>query len=206
MGILRVLHSDPARLGGFEVCTAVVSAYLWPGKGQRRTGIIGRMKVASAHARALVGLPGLYAGWVSAQEVAKHSRRPPTLLADLWVSERKLIGECGPDAYRRETALVETMLLPALIRGYVESNADVQGRVSYMLTPGGWTWLAAGNAPPDDDLGGEPDPDVAALYRERLKASFARLDTVEPQEPREIGYIPLPVAIGGLKLTEAERG
>lgn len=79
---------------------------------------------AEAEARKLVGLPGLYAGWLSAWEVARHSKRPgeAALLTDVWVSERKLIGERPPDEYGREAVLVEEMLLPALV-------AEPRGRV-----------------------------------------------------------------------------
>lgn len=122
-------------------------------------------------------------------------------LTDMWVSVRKLIGERPPDEYRREAVLVEEMMLPALVRNYVGSCADRHGRVYYALTPAGWAWLDAGDAPPADDVDGEPDPDARTFYYERVRAALDRLDTADPPDPKEIGGIPLPVAIEGLRLS-----
>ena len=157
---------------------------------------------AEAATRRLVGLPGMYSGWLSAWEVARRSKRPgeASLMTDVWVLERELIGDRPPDEYRREAVLVEDMMLPALVRNYVDSCSDGNGRVSYALTPAGWAWLDAGREPPADDLDGEPDRDAAELYYSRLRAALGRLDTAAPPDPKEIGGIPLPVAIGGLKL------
>ena len=158
---------------------------------------------AEAEARKLVGLPGMYSGWLSAGEVARHSKRPgeAELMTDVWVSERKLVGERPPDEYRREAVLVEEMMLPALVRNYVGSCADGHGRIYYALTPAGCAWLDAGDEPPADDLDGEPDRDARAFYYERVRAALDRLDTADPPDPKEIGGIPLPVAIAGLKLS-----
>ncbi len=105
---------------------------------------------AEAGAPKLVGLPGMYSGWLSALEVAWHSKRPgeAELITDVWVSERKLIGERPPDEYRREAVLVENMMLPALVRNYVGSCADAHGRTDHAPTPAGWAWLDAGDVPP----------------------------------------------------------
>lgn len=94
----------------------------------------------------------MYSGWLSAGQVALHSKRPgeAALMTDVWVSERKLIGDKPPGEYEREAVVVESMMLPALVRGYVDSNADIQGRVSYMLAPTGSAWLDRGEAPPED--------------------------------------------------------
>ncbi len=158
---------------------------------------------AEADARRLVGLPGLYSAWLSVQELARHSKRPgaAALLTDVWVSERKLIGDWEPDEYRREAVLVEDMLLPALLRNYVGSCSDRDGRVSYALTPAGWAWLDAAEQPPADDLNGQPDRAAATFYYDRVRAGLDRLDTAAPPDPKEIGGIPLPVAIAGLKLS-----
>lgn len=59
----------------------------------------------------------------------------------------------------------------------------------------------AGGQPPADDLDGEPDRDARAFYCERVRAALDRLDTADPPDPKEIGGIPLPVAIEGLKLS-----
>ena len=155
---------------------------------------------AEADARERIGLPGLYSARLSMGELARHSRRPPELFTDLYIAERKLIGDKPPGEYEREAVVVENMLLPALVRGYVESNADIQGRVSYTLTPAGWEWLDRGEAPAEDLRDETPlDGDAAEWYAERLQASLDRLDTADPPDPKEIGGIPLPVAMEGLR-------
>lgn len=158
---------------------------------------------AEADTRERTGLPGLYSAWLSAGELARHSRRPPELVTDLYIGERKLIGDKPPGEYEREAVVVENMLLPALVRGYVDSNADIQGRVSYMLTPAGWAWLDRGEAPPEDLRDDTAlDRDAAEWYAERQQASLDRLDTADPPDPKEIGAIPLPVAIEGLRMSK----
>lgn len=83
-----------------------------------------------------MGLPGIYSGWLSTGEAARHSKRPgeAELMTDVWMSDRKLIGERPPDEYRREAVLVEEMMLPALVRNYVGSCSDHDGRISSALT------------------------------------------------------------------------
>jgi len=158
---------------------------------------------SETEARKLVGLPGMYSAWLSACEVARHSKRPgeAALMTDLWVSERKLIGDLPPDEYRQMVVVIEEMMLPALVRNYVGSCADRDGRIYFGVTPAGWAWLDAGDEPPADDLDGEPDADARALYYERVRTALDRLDTDDPPDPKEIGSIPLPVAIENLKLT-----
>jgi len=43
--------------------------------------------------------------------------------------------------------------------------------------------------------------DTRAFYYQRVRAALDWLDTADPPDPKEIGGIPLPVAIGGLKLS-----
>lgn len=150
-------------------------------------------------ARGLCGLPGVYSAWVAMQELATHSRRPPETMRDVWVPEIALAGR-NMDA--AELAAIENMILPALVRGRVVSAADIAGRVSYALTPAGWRFLD-GAAGPRDDEGGptEADADAVALYDEHLAAEMGRLDTADA-DPREIGDIPLPVAMMDLPASE----
>lgn len=155
---------------------------------------------AETETRRLVGLPGLYAAWLAALEVARHSSRPPKMMTDFWISERLLIGNSKPADFGVQAAAVESMLLPALSRGYVVSNANVRGHVSYSLTPLGWCWLDGDDAP-DVDQDVEPDPEAAELYAERLTAALHRLDTAASVDSREVGGLPLPCATEGLALS-----
>lgn len=159
---------------------------------------------AEARARILCGLPGLYSGWVTVAELARHSKRPGAakLLTDLWVSEHKLFAAgLTPDERRREAVLVEDLALPALTRGYVRANADGEGRVYYCVTPRGWAWLDRGKAPPDNP-DTPHDPDARELYMATISAATSRLDNAEPEAAAEIGGVPLPVALAGLPLGE----
>jgi len=173
----------------------------------RRGKVLGvRLTDASDLAtRRLVGLPGLAAAWWSCRKLARHSRTPAAYLTDLYVPERKLIGEWEPERYRQEAVIVEDMLLCALVRGWVDSNADSQGRVSYTLTEAGRTWLDATPEPVDDDLPvNAVDQEAREVYDDMVKAGLIRLDTATPADPRELGMIPLPVACEGLRLDGGE--
>lgn len=98
--------------------------------------------------------------------------------------------------------MVEYRLLPALIRASVDSNTDIQVRVLYMLTPAGWAWLVRSEAPPED-LRDEPPlgRDAADWHAERLQANLNRRDTAATCATKNIGAIPLPVAIEGRRLS-----
>jgi len=52
-----------------------------------------------------------------------------------------------------------------------------------------------------DDLDDQPNRDAPAFYRERARAALDRLDTADSPDPKEIGGIPLPVAIEGIPLS-----
>jgi hypothetical protein len=93
------------------------------------------------------------------------------------------------------------MMLPAIVRNRVGSCADSQGRVYYALMPRGWEWLdAASKYPPTEHNDAEPHEACARLYYQWVKASLARLNVATPQDAKQIGGIPLPVATEGLEL------
>lgn len=140
-----------------------------------------------AEARRLCGLPSLYSSFETCREVARLSELPgeQRVYQDKWVSESPQLGDAD------ERGLVETMLLPALLRQYVESNSDIRGLVYYALTDAGWGWTF-GDAPPDDQADGEPE--ARALYHRCLLAAGHRLDSVPPGDKRDIGPLPLPTS------------
>jgi len=151
-------------------------------------------------ARALCNLPTLSDSIAMMRRIASLSKRPPRLLTHKWISEFDLIPvRAGMKGWGRYAAGVEEQLLPVLLRGLVESNSDHDGRVSYCITAAGWTALDDGiEAPADDQV--KAHPEASNLWLQSMEAARAKLESGPAIEPREIGLIPLPVHIEGLKL------
>jgi len=148
-------------------------------------------------ARALCGLPGVDDAARRLAEIVRltdEMRRP-------WISEPALAGVAwGSPGAGKVLARLEDELLPALVRGWVESGADLHRRVYYRATPAGRE--AAGGAEASE---GEQAPparrsygcEAYGLYLERLDAAQARLGTAKPLDSREIGFLPLSASMGG---------
>ena len=154
-----------------------------------------------ARARALCGLPDLSAGMASLAEVARRTEVPGR-----WIPETALAGvDYGTPGSGKKFALVEDMALPALVRGWLESNADIQGHVWYRVTAAGSAALDAAIAKTTVGKAeghGAADLPAAqkaarALYLDCLSAAQTRLAESEAGDRREIGFIPLPVAFPG---------
>jgi len=162
-----------------------------PRSGARTLGV--RLSAdGMAAARRLVGLPSVGDSWQAAHALGGSSRRPAKWATDVWIAEARL---AEPADFGR----LEMKLLPALVAGHVESGSNIRGRVSYKLTSAGWTWLAD---KPEPDGPDEYDADADAAYAEALRSALARLESAEVAEPRELGALPLPEALGGLRAAE----
>jgi hypothetical protein len=113
-----------------------------------------------------------------------------------WVRETHLAGIAygEPDTGRILGAYAEYML-PLLVRGLAESNADIQGRVWYTLTPAGEaiapSWQEAESLP----LRGY-DPAARKRYLTATRRERGRLADCTPRNPQDIEPIPLPVSTG----------
>jgi len=155
-------------------------------------------------ARRLLGLPGLYESWTACCELARLSKRRAKLLTDVWIGERQLAAK-RPADLKSELLAVETMMLPALIRGFMEANSDFHGRASYRLTSAGWAWTDAG--PPDWEatVTAEPIPEAWDIYGQAYREMTARLGTRDSRTANELGFIPLPEHVGGLEFSEWAR-
>jgi hypothetical protein len=152
---------------------------------------------ADAAARVRCGLPGVDAGWAALVKLAGLSRRPAKVMGDAWIPETALADASKPP--REELSLVEDMLLPAMVRGWVVSLSDVQRHVCYRTTLAGWQMVDAGE-PPTVPAGCKVSRELAALYDDRLQAALARLEASAPVDTREIGDVPLPVHMAGVEL------
>ncbi len=116
-----------------------------------------------------------------------------------WTAEWSLAGTpphwagCGDDeagrANRRLLSELEERTIPALVRGWMESGSDLQGRVSYSPTDAGRA-AVAGPPPPEVSVVGSADG-CAQAWREGAHAMQIRL-AAAPRSEREIGLLPLP--------------
>src|SRR6185295_5571847 len=90
--------------------------------------------------RRFLCLPGMYSAYVAANrlsELTLETRKAGT--AGAWVPEMMLYR--GGLSRVRTAAVLAGMLLPALIRGYVESGSSTPGHVAYRITAAGRSWL-----------------------------------------------------------------
>jgi len=151
---------------------------------------------------ALAGAPCWPAGRDVCQRLAalNDERAMMTHLGTRWTPEWLLAGtpphwaRCGSDdagrANRRLLSELEERAIPALVRGWLISGADLQGRVWYSITPAGRAALT--DAPSDEPQGIDADEDCALAWREGAHAMQVRL-AAAPRSEREIGLLPLPV-------------
>jgi len=147
--------------------------------------------------------------WLDGREVCERvaalddERATMMHLGTRWTAEWALAGTpprwagCGRDevgrANRRRLSVLEERAIPALVRGWMESGADQDGRVWYSLTAAGRAALT--EAPAEAPPAIEADADCALAWREGAHAMQVRL-AVSPRSEREIGLLPLP-AHGG---------
>jgi hypothetical protein len=157
-----------------------------------------------AHTRRLLHLPGLDGGFSSIEELRRLTKARPKLLTDAWIWEGALVGDVGddPKQYTSMAWTVRRLMLPALIRRWVVSDASVcEGvpRTYYLLLKAGFDRLR-GPAPPDVVFKGKVDQAADQLYSKTLETELHRLETAEPRNRNELGLFGLlPVAIEGLK-------
>src|SRR5262249_39937023 len=144
-------------------------------------------------------------GWLSLEKVAGLTKRrgKEKYLTDGWIAETRLCRlkswrhPDGPEALNRELVLVEDMALPALARGWLESRTTLQRHAYDAVTAEGWEALAT-REEPEDAPGGGSDTEARELYLGLVKDALADLGTAAPEDRKEIGPVPLPVAIEGV--------
>lgn len=95
----------------------------------------------------------------------------------------------GPDAVDR-LQTVEEALAPGLLRGFVTSNADVGGRVAYLLTDSGRAWLDDPTLPPRDLP--KYSPEEGRRYTDEYVSAIKRLNSQSPTD----GEIWIPLSAG----------
>ncbi|MCC6910185.1 MAG: hypothetical protein IT430_19810 [Phycisphaerales bacterium] len=149
----------------------------------------------------LAGAPCWSAGWQVCRRLVECDDRRAWMmhLGTRWTAEWALAGTpsqwaaCGNDetgrANRRRLSELEEAAIPALVRGWMESGADMDGRVWYSFTDAGAAALA--DAPAEAPSGIDADEDCALAWREGAHAMQVRLAAAQRSE-REIGLLPLP--------------
>lgn len=130
------------------------------------------------------GLPSLEGAWLVGNELLRRSEVIPQ-----WVSEFSLMGD-KPD--RHEAVAVENMMLPLLVRGYVESGSTVHGEARYALTESGAAWLGDTKKPKPDTA--KENPAACRIYDAAIAGELHRLASEKIQDAREIGMLPLPTS------------
>jgi hypothetical protein len=149
-----------------------------------------------ARARALVGLPTLGDAVGLLAQLADIERHDATcaFLGRTWVAETSLAGvHWGEHANRQRFVEVEDRLLPALVRGWVESNCSVRGHCWYAITPAGRERL--GQRAVVATAEGVASYDSARReYYHRVRQELLTLAAAKPECEREIGEIPMPVS------------
>ena len=160
--------------------------------GLTKTIFVKLTEGAYGHIRQQCGLPGSGVGFRTLELVAEHSKRPATVMQDIWIPETKLNGGRGwGDGHQNELFDVAQRALPALVAGWLTTNCDSSRRVYYNVTATGWRLL---------DDGWKPDPiDIAPLneeieiaYYECLPIERAKLTTRAPNRGGELGCSPIP--------------
>jgi hypothetical protein len=178
--------------------------------GRERRASVRLTEHSDILARQLVGLPNVnkaHAALRQTIELQATGDGLGPLTSELWLAE--LHDYADTDKCRQKLIAVQESLLPALWRGWVESNSDCVGRVWYWATDLGRkvAKLSAPTLPSDLP---SADVDADKLYSNELLAYRARLRNSRPDVPGEIGFIPLPASIAirrpKLKAKRAARG
>ena len=116
-------------------------------------------------------------------------------LRQTWTAETHLAGcDYGEKKVSKLLSAWEEQMLPLIVRGCVESNSDLQGRVYYRLTPAGR------HESKRVDLEAEPvfydpNPDDRREYLDLVRTERNRITSQPAADAREIGPIPIPASL-----------
>ncbi len=148
-----------------------------------------RRQVCLADYDAALGLLGWLGSEIDAGHGLGHGGRT-------WVRETRLAGVeyGGPDCGRILGAQAECML-PLLVRGLADSNADSLGRVWYALEPAGEPLAAEMIEADRHPARLEPDAGARRGYLATMDWALARLEGLRARNAREIGPVPMPAGV-----------
>ena len=155
------------------------------------------------YARALAGLPGVADAVPMMERLLELERGPDAcgFLGRLWIPETVLAGVRWGDNERRHAFVeAEEKLLPALVRGWGESNCSGHGHCWYCVWPAGRKDLQ--KSLPTIELPA-PTEQARGKYYYRVRQELEGLAMASPQCDREIGEIPMPVC--PIRLVDMQR-
>jgi hypothetical protein len=181
--IVAAPGADAVRKAAERQTDALVQAGYLRARQRARGRYLRLTDEAEDRLRQLCGLPGL---WLSYETVRRYVG--PTWTPEIALND----GRGWGDGYSQELVFVEELMLPALIRGVVESGSTIYGHTFYRLVANvpDWPELV-------EDI--EPDVELARLYYDEVKAARERILATDASS-LEIGELPLPV--GGIAWTK----
>ncbi|MCX7424829.1 MAG: hypothetical protein NTW96_04280, partial [Planctomycetia bacterium] len=175
----------------------LVAAGLVTVGGKIRRNVVKLSEAGDWLARAIVGQPDAGEVYALVVEVAGLGGGDD----DRWVSEFQLANVPNyRDEIHRKLIEVEDQALPALVRGWLESNSDRAGHAWYQLLPAGRRALEHPE-PVEPPRLPDGDPDARRFYIATVEDERERLRTAKPGNPKEIGEIPLSCSTGEIVTT-----
>jgi hypothetical protein len=157
----------------------------------RRTAAVQLTDAGDDTARMLSAMPLSKLAFL--ERLSRLARHAQTSI-DGWIPEVLLNeGRGWGDGHSKELALVIDEALPALARGWAESNCNLHGNVYYRLTDSGRA-IAAEPSKATHAADVLPFANGVELYFERTKAELSTLHA-GPFVTREIGAIPLSCSL-----------
>lgn len=147
-----------------------------------------------ARARALAGLPALCDALAAVGQLADLLRSDAACAFQgrTWLPETARAGvPWGDHEHRHAFVELEETFLPALVRGWAESNCSVQGHCWYALTDAGREQLGKPARPTPEQPASNDQ--ARREYYFRMKNEMYALASAKPDCEREIGEIPMPV-------------
>lgn len=157
--------------------------------GRERRNAVRLTEAGDIRARALAGLDNIDAGHASLREVVRLQN---PIASELWLA--RLDNCADTDDCRHKLWIVQTLMLPALWRGWVEAGSDYHGRVYYWATKLGRKVARQPEPALPDDLPPMAE-DATEAYHEAVLNYRERLRCAKPDHSNELGYIPLNASL-----------
>lgn len=161
--------------------------------GDRRRASVKLSEATETNSRALCGLPSIVEAHRTLRRVIELEvgwSWPGPLCSELWLAGL----DNYADGVESELWDVQAKLASALCRGWVEGHSDLHGRVWYWATDQG---REAAKLSPLNLPANLPEYSDAAneLYYKETIAARSRLRCQKPEQPNEIGFVPLSASM-----------
>lgn len=194
-GVNRQDREKPERCRDELIADGFLESFQPNGK---RTRGVRLTEMGDLEARELVGLPCFCDMWCALDQLWDLRNSPDGFdeCGLAWVPEIEMNsgrGWEGEGEHHKGLITVEDMLIGFMSRGLVVSNSDTR-RVYYALTPAGVDAAKRrakeGRVHPGRKLL-DVDQEASDFYRDRYGEAVATLHAAEPENPNELGKIPI---------------